>query len=75
MTDLEAWMYLCQLHLQQGEYARALFCMEELIVSNPYNYLYYQKAAEVSALLPMRSPRSLLASSLRGGGGCSVSGF
>ena len=47
MTDFDAWLELCDLYLQQQDYKKAEFCMEELIMSNPNNHLFYQKFAEV----------------------------
>ena len=47
MGDYEAWMELCDLYLQEHDYAKASFCMEELIMSNPHNHLYHQRYAEV----------------------------
>ena len=31
-------------------FSKAAFCMEELIISNPHNHLFYQKYAEVNYL-------------------------
>ncbi len=45
-TDFEAWHELADLYLQDGEFGKAVFCLEELILSNAYNHLYYQKYAE-----------------------------
>lgn len=47
MNDTEAWSELCDLYIQEQEYAMAAFCMEELILSNPHNYVYYLKYAEI----------------------------
>ncbi|KAL5014483.1 hypothetical protein ScPMuIL_008753 [Solemya velum] len=47
MTDFEAWMELCDLYLVEQDYTKAVFCMEELIMSNPHNHLYHQKYAEI----------------------------
>lgn len=47
MGDQEAWMELCDLHIQQQEYTKAAFCMEELILSHPHNHLYHQRYAEI----------------------------
>jgi hypothetical protein len=40
MTDFEGWMELCD--LSQLDYSKACYCMEELIMSNPHNNLFYQ---------------------------------
>ena len=47
MTDFEGWMELCDLYISQLDYSKACYCMEELIMSNPHNHLFYQKFAEV----------------------------
>lgn len=47
MTDFEGWMELCDLYLSQLDYSKASYCMEELIMSNPHNHLFYQKFAEI----------------------------
>lgn len=33
-TDTEAWLQLSELFIQEGDYNRAAFCFEELILSN-----------------------------------------
>jgi tetratricopeptide (TPR) repeat protein len=47
MSDMEAWLELCDLHLQEQDYARAAFCLEELLLANPYNHMIHQKYAEI----------------------------
>ncbi len=47
MGDYESWMELCDLYLQEHDYNKASFCMEELILSNPHNHLFHQRYAEV----------------------------
>ncbi|CAB3988437.1 ER membrane complex subunit 2 isoform X1 [Paramuricea clavata] len=47
MSDHEAWSELTDLYISQQEFTKAAFCMEELIISNPHNHLYYQKYAEI----------------------------
>ncbi|CAD5118556.1 DgyrCDS7244 [Dimorphilus gyrociliatus] len=46
-SDYDSWMELCDLYLSEQDYAKAAFCMEELLLSNPHNHLYYQKYAEI----------------------------
>jgi tetratricopeptide (TPR) repeat protein len=46
-SDTEAWGELCDYYLNDCDYKKAAFCMEELILSNPHNHLYYQKYAEI----------------------------
>ena len=45
---MEAWNELCDLYLREFDFAKAAFCMEELIVLNPNNHLYHLKYADVS---------------------------
>ena len=40
-------MELSQLYLKTNNFVGAQFCMEELILSNPYNHIYHQRYAEV----------------------------
>lgn len=47
MNDTEAWSELGDLYIQEQEYNKAAFCVEELILSNPHNYVYYLKYAEI----------------------------
>ncbi|XP_050482642.1 ER membrane protein complex subunit 2-like isoform X2 [Bombus huntii] len=47
MSDQEAWHELCELYLQEQEYSKAAFCMEELILHNPHSHLIYQRYAEI----------------------------
>lgn len=47
MSDQEAWHELCNLYMAEGEFAKAAFCMEELLLHNPHNHLYHQRLAEV----------------------------
>lgn len=46
-VDSEAWMQLSQLYLKTNNFVGAQFCMEELILSNPYNHVFHQRYAEV----------------------------
>jgi len=66
MTDHEAWMELCELYIQEQEYARASFCMEELIMSNPHNHLFHQKYAEIQYTLGnMENARSYFSQTIK----------
>ncbi|XP_076065869.1 ER membrane protein complex subunit 2-like [Oratosquilla oratoria] len=47
MSDGEAWQELCDLYIKEGDYSKAAFCMEELILTNPHNHLYYTRYAEI----------------------------
>lgn len=47
MVDQEAWQELCDLYLIEQEYAKAAFCLEELILHNPHSHLLHQRLAEI----------------------------
>lgn len=47
MSDQEAWHELCNLYLSEGEYAKAAFCMEEVLLHNPHSHLIHQRLAEI----------------------------
>jgi len=47
MSDQEAWHELCNLYLSEGEYAKAVFCMEEVLLHNPHSHLIHQRLAEI----------------------------
>ncbi|KAK3923910.1 ER membrane protein complex subunit 2 [Frankliniella fusca] len=47
MSDKEAWQELCELYLLEQDYAKAAFCMEELILHNPHNHLVHQRYADI----------------------------
>ncbi|EHB10695.1 Tetratricopeptide repeat protein 35 [Heterocephalus glaber] len=43
----EAWHELAELYISEHDYAKAAFCLEELMMTNPHNHLYCQQYAEV----------------------------
>lgn len=47
MSDEEAWQLLCSMYLAEGEYAKAVFCMEEVLLHNPHSHLMHQRIAEI----------------------------
>lgn len=47
LNDNETWLELSQLYLQEGDYARAAHCIEELVLSNPHNSLYLRRLGEI----------------------------
>ena len=47
MTDIESWNELADLYISEHSYEKAAFCLEELILANPHNYLNHQRYAEV----------------------------
>uniref|UniRef100_A0A6B2L9P1 ER membrane protein complex subunit 2 n=1 Tax=Arcella intermedia TaxID=1963864 RepID=A0A6B2L9P1_9EUKA len=46
-TDNEAWGELSHLYLRMNMFENAAYCYEELILSDPQNYHYYTKYAEI----------------------------
>lgn len=47
MSDQEGWHELCSLYLAEGEYNKAAFCMEELLLHNPHSHLIHQRLADI----------------------------
>ena len=47
MSDEEAWQELSELYLLEQDYAKAAFCIEEVILINPHNHLYHQRFADI----------------------------
>ncbi|XP_055640628.1 ER membrane protein complex subunit 2-A-like [Toxorhynchites rutilus septentrionalis] len=47
MSDQEGWHELCNLYLAEGEYAKAAFCMEEVLLHNPHSHLIHQRLADI----------------------------
>lgn len=50
-SDQEAWLELCNLYILENDFAKAAFCMEELIMAQPHNHLYHQRYAELQFLI------------------------
>jgi len=46
-SDTEAWLQLAAIYLNAQQFKRAAFCMEELILINPMNYLYHLRYADI----------------------------
>lgn len=47
VNDTEAWLQLSELFLQESDYARAAFCFEELLLTNPNNATYLCRIADI----------------------------
>jgi tetratricopeptide (TPR) repeat protein len=47
MSDQEAWHELCNLYLMEGDYNKASFCMEEVLLHNPYSHLIHQRLGDI----------------------------
>nr|XP_036219481.1 ER membrane protein complex subunit 2 isoform X3 [Bactrocera oleae] len=58
MSDQEAWHELCGLYLAEGDYSKAVFCMEELLLHNPHSHLIHQRIAEIRYTMQTRSNES-----------------
>jgi len=46
-SDSEAWVQLSDLYLSSGQYRKAAFCMEELLLLNPMAYMYHVRYGEL----------------------------
>lgn len=47
MSDQEAWHELCNLYMMEGDYSKAAFCMEEVLLHNPYSHLIHQRLGDI----------------------------
>jgi len=47
MTDHEAWLELTDIYLNGMRYKHAAYCLEELIILQPYNYAHHLRFAEL----------------------------
>lgn len=47
MNDHEAWKELCELYMLEQDYSKAIFCMEELLLSHPLSHIYHTRLAEM----------------------------
>lgn len=47
MSDQEAWHELCNMYMQESDYGKAAFCMEEVLLHNPHSHLIHQRLAEI----------------------------
>ena len=51
-ADNEAWLELCEAYLNELDYSKAAFCLEELILISPHNHVFHQRYADVSTHTP-----------------------
>ena len=51
MDDEEAWNELAEVYLMCNNYSKAIYCLEELLLHNPMNYLTYMKIGDIYASL------------------------
>lgn len=58
MSDQEAWQELCNLYMAEGEYGKAAFCMEEVILHNPHSHLIHQRLADIRYTMVSVDPRT-----------------
>lgn len=54
-SDAEGWLLLHELYLLAGQYKRAAFCIEELVLINPMAYIYHIRAGEITYTMGMAS--------------------
>jgi len=47
MADVEAWLELAELYIDQQLYKNAAFCYEDVILANPHNHHFLIKYAEI----------------------------
>lgn len=47
MNDQEAWKELSDLYIQEQDYHKAIFCMEDSLLSNPLSHVYYTRLGEL----------------------------
>lgn len=47
MNDQDAWKELCELYMMEQDYSKAIFCMEELLLSHPLSHIYHTRLAEM----------------------------
>ncbi|KAJ8942242.1 hypothetical protein NQ318_003089 [Aromia moschata] len=47
MADVEAWQELSEMYINEHDYSKAAFCIEELILHNPHNHLLHQRYADI----------------------------
>lgn len=46
-ADHEAWLELSDAYLGEMEFAKAAFCLEELLLMNPHNHCYHQRFGDI----------------------------
>lgn len=47
MADFEGWQELSDMYVQEQDFSKASFCVEELILHNPHNHLLHQRYADI----------------------------
>lgn len=47
MADTEAWQELSELYVNEQDFSKAAFCVEELILHHPHNHLLHQRYADI----------------------------
>jgi tetratricopeptide (TPR) repeat protein len=55
-NDADAWHELAEIYISQHQHASALFCYEELILTNPHNFHYHLKYAELLYTVAIPKP-------------------
>lgn len=57
--DEEAWSELCDIYLNRQNFAKAAYCMEEVLASNPLNYMNNIRYAEIIFSVAMANSNNL----------------
>ncbi|RZB40891.1 ER membrane protein complex subunit 2 [Asbolus verrucosus] len=47
MADFEGWQELSELYINEQDFSKAAFCVEELILHKPHNHLLHQRYADI----------------------------
>jgi tetratricopeptide (TPR) repeat protein len=46
-ADVGVWTEVADLNIRQGQYNEAAFCLEEIILIDPYNHVTHTKLADI----------------------------
>uniref|UniRef100_A0A0N4Z257 ER membrane protein complex subunit 2 n=1 Tax=Parastrongyloides trichosuri TaxID=131310 RepID=A0A0N4Z257_PARTI len=46
INDTESWKQLSELYFSENDFLRGIHCLEELMISNPHNPIYFRRLAE-----------------------------
>jgi len=63
-ADVEAWMEMADLQLTQAAFAEAAYCLEEVLLANPYHHACHTLYGEVAFTVEDKQGRAYFAQSL-----------
>jgi len=63
-ADVEAWMEMADLQLSQAAFAEAAYCLEEVLLANPYHHACHTLYGEVAFTFEDKQGRAYFAQSL-----------